>query len=61
MSDTTLVSITLKKDGLEIIVADAAYDNLAVIGAIEKVKFLLLNTELETTIPENLNSIKYDA
>ena len=42
MSDKVLVSITEKEDGIEVRVAEDAYDNLAVIGLLERIKYSLI-------------------
>jgi hypothetical protein len=42
MSDKVLISISEKPDGIEVRVAEDAYDNLAVIGLLERIKFSLL-------------------
>lgn len=42
MSDKVLISISEKEDGIEVRVAEDAYDNLAVIGLLERIKFSLL-------------------
>jgi hypothetical protein len=42
MSDKVLISITEKEDGIEVRVAEDAYDNLAVIGLLERIKYSLL-------------------
>lgn len=64
MSDKTLLSITEKEKGLEVMVHAEAYDNLALIGLLEKIKINLLDGYSEEKEPET-NRIgtnqKYDA
>jgi hypothetical protein len=43
MSDKVLISITEKESGIEVRVSEEAYDNLGVIGLLEKIKYSLLD------------------
>ena len=65
MSDKILISISEKEDGgIEVRVAEEAYDNLAVIGLLERLKYNLLdgmpveNNQKESSIITKQN---YDA
>jgi hypothetical protein len=42
MSDKVLISISEKPDGIEVRVAEDAYDNLALIGLLERIKYNLI-------------------
>lgn len=43
MADKVLISITEKEEGLEVKVSEAAYENLGLIGLLEKIKLNLLD------------------
>ena len=64
MSDKVLISITEKESGIEVRVAEEAYDNLALIGLLERLKYNLLdgmpieNNQKESSIITKQN---YDA
>ena len=64
MSDKVLISISEKEDGIEVRVAEEAYDNLALIGLLERLKYNLLdgmpveNNQKESSITTKQ---KYDA
>jgi hypothetical protein len=64
MSDKILISISEKEDGIEVRVAEEAYDNLALIGLLERLKYNLLdgmpveNNQKESSIITKQN---YDA
>ena len=63
MSDKVLISITEKEKGLEVRLHEEAYDNLALIGLLEKIKLNLLDTlpeEKELEIKPKVKQ-KYDA
>lgn len=63
MSDKVLISITEKEQGLEVRVHEEAYDNLALIGLLEKIKLNLLDQmpeEKEIEKKPNTRQ-KYDA
>jgi hypothetical protein len=45
MSDKVLISISEKEDGIEVRVAEDAYDNLALIGLLERIKYSLIEGE----------------
>ena len=64
MSDKLLVSIIEKPDGIEVRVAEDAYDNLAVIGLLERIKYNLIEgapiEEEKENKPINTKQ-KYDA
>lgn len=59
----TLVNLSLTNEGLEIKIAQEAYGNLGVIGALEKIKLMILDHEfeLETVLTDSQIKTKYDA
>lgn len=59
--ETTLLSITETKQGLEVKISEKAYGNLAIIGLIEQIKFNLLNTEDTGEVDTLTKDQKYDA
>jgi hypothetical protein len=63
MENNTLVNISLTDGGLEIKIAQEAYGNLGVIGALEKVKLMILEYEFELEEVQNVSKTKtkYDA
>jgi hypothetical protein len=64
MSDKVLISISEKEDGIEVRVAEEAYDNLAVIGLLEKIKYTLIEgvpAEAEKKDTIVTTKQKYDA
>jgi hypothetical protein len=63
MENNTLVNISLTDEGLEIKIAQEAYGNLGVIGALEKVKLMILEYEFELEEVQNISKTKtkYDA
>jgi hypothetical protein len=64
MSDKVLISISEKEDGIEVRVAEEAYDNLALIGLLERLKYNLLDgvpTEVEKKESSITTKQKYDA
>jgi hypothetical protein len=63
MENNTLVNISLTDEGLEIKIAQEAYGNLGVIGALEKVKLMILEYEFELEEVQNVSKTKtnYDA
>ena len=67
MSDKVLISVTEKGQGLEVIVGEECYGNLALIGLLEKIKFNLLVDLPEENLPPvqkkstETSKTKYDA
>lgn len=64
MEEKVLISIAVKKDGLEIKVNEEAYGNLALVGVLEKLKLGLIAEEAPRTvedIPYMSSSQSYDA
>jgi hypothetical protein len=65
MSDKVLISISEKEEGIEVRISEGAYDNLAVIGLLEKIKMNLINGVPEKLEKSNETKIslkqKYDA
>jgi len=60
IKEKTILSIVEKGDGLEVRMSDAVYDNLAIVGLLEKIKLNILDHSKD--MPESLdNNQKYDA
>ena len=58
--EKTVLSIIEKGDGLEVRMSDAVYNNLAIVGLLEKIKLNILDHS--ETKEETIDSIqKYDA
>jgi hypothetical protein len=67
MADKILISIVEKEQGLEIMLGDGCYDNLALIGLLEKIKLNLLSQlpeqdgPLEEKKSKKITNKNYDA
>lgn len=63
MADKTLLSIVKKEKGLEVKIHDDAYDDLSIIGLLEKIKLYLLDsTPEDKDLDTKINTKqKYDA
>ena len=60
IKEKTVLSIIEKGDGLEVRMSDAVYNNLAIVGLLEKIKLNILDHS--ETKKESIDSIqKYDA
>lgn len=58
--EKTILSIIEKGDGLEVRMSDAVYNNLAIVGLLEKIKLNILDHSESKVEPIDVNQ-KYDA
>ncbi len=57
-----IISIAETSEGLEVRINEEAYDNLAIVGLLEKIKISLVNTNKLMKVDSKLTSLKkYDA